>query len=50
MISIFPDSLVKQNENLEHLLLYANKIDDKENIVFSSQFESTFIMKFLQLL
>ncbi|MCT7499954.1 hypothetical protein [Aliarcobacter cryaerophilus] len=37
MISIFPDSLVKQNENLEHLLLYANKIDDKENIVFSSQ-------------
>jgi hypothetical protein len=37
MIAIFPDSLIKQNENLEHLLPYANKIDGNENIVFSSQ-------------
>jgi len=37
MIVIFPDTVVKQNENMEHLLPYANKIDDNENIVFSSQ-------------
>ena len=37
MISIFPDSFVEQNKDLEHLLPYANKMDDKENIVFSSQ-------------
>ena len=37
MIAIFPDTLIRANKNLEHLLPYANKINDNENIVFSSQ-------------
>lgn len=37
VIAIFPDSLIRENKNLEHLLPYANKINDNENIVFSSQ-------------
>ena len=37
MISIFPDSLVKQNKDLKHLLPYANKINDGKNIIFYSQ-------------
>jgi len=36
MIVIFPDTVVKQNENMEHLLPYANKINDNEPIIFNS--------------
>jgi len=36
MIGIFPDTVVKQNENMEHLLPYANKINDNEPVIFNS--------------
>jgi len=32
MIAIFPDTVVKQNENMKYLLSYANKINDNEPI------------------
>jgi len=36
MIVIFPDTVVKQNENMEHLLPYSNKINDNEPVIFNS--------------
>jgi len=36
MIVIFPDTVVKQNENMEYLLPYVNKINDNEPIIFNS--------------
>jgi len=36
MIVIFPDTVVKENENIEHLLPYANKVNDNEPVIFNS--------------
>ena len=36
MMVVFPDTVVKQNKNMEHLLSYANKINDSEAIIFNS--------------
>ena len=36
MIVIFPDTVVKQNKNMEHLLPYANKINNHEPVIFNS--------------
>jgi len=36
MIVIFPNTVVKQNKNMKHLLPYANKINDNEPVIFNS--------------
>ncbi len=35
-IVVFPNTVVKQNKDLEHLLSYANKINDNEPVIFNS--------------
>ena len=37
MISVFPDTIIKQNKELDHLLQFANMINDTENVLFLSQ-------------
>jgi hypothetical protein len=36
MMVVFPDTVVKQNKDMEHLLPYANKINDNEPVIFNS--------------